>query len=89
MDLYFALERLSGTIEKKLDTFGDILYAYGNYSWKVQTAAGVILGRQSHRQALLRCRGLVDETPRMEGTHLKTPEMYPTQLNPDVVMLMR
>ncbi|MGH0117170.1 UNVERIFIED_CONTAM: hypothetical protein FKN15_029583 [Acipenser sinensis] len=38
---------------------------------------GVMLGRQNHRQALLRCRGLVDETLRMEGAHLKTPEMYP------------
>ncbi|MGH0183403.1 UNVERIFIED_CONTAM: hypothetical protein FKN15_011960 [Acipenser sinensis] len=39
---------------------------------------GVMLGRQNHRRALLRCRGLVDETLRMEGAHLKTPEMYPT-----------
>ncbi|MGH0140445.1 UNVERIFIED_CONTAM: hypothetical protein FKN15_071363 [Acipenser sinensis] len=28
-DLCFALERLSGTVEKKLDKFGDIIYAYG------------------------------------------------------------
>ncbi|MGH0152575.1 UNVERIFIED_CONTAM: hypothetical protein FKN15_023673 [Acipenser sinensis] len=29
-DLCFALERLSGTVEKKLDKFGDIIYAYGS-----------------------------------------------------------
>jgi len=26
-DLFFALERLTGTVEKKLDTFEDIIYA--------------------------------------------------------------
>ncbi|MGH0137372.1 UNVERIFIED_CONTAM: hypothetical protein FKN15_040241 [Acipenser sinensis] len=31
-DLCFALERLSGTVEKKLDKFGDIIYAYGSES---------------------------------------------------------
>jgi hypothetical protein len=43
----------------------------------------VTLGRQSHCRALLRCRGLVDETLRTEGAHLKTLEMSPTRLNPD------
>jgi len=32
---------------------------------------------------VLRCRGLVDETLRTEGAHLKTLEMSPTRLNPD------
>ncbi|MGH0165169.1 UNVERIFIED_CONTAM: hypothetical protein FKN15_048879 [Acipenser sinensis] len=32
-DLCFALERLSGTVEKKLDKFGDIIYAYGSESY--------------------------------------------------------
>jgi len=44
---------------------------------------GVTLGCQSHCRALLRCCGLVDETLRMEGAHLKTLEMSPTRLNPD------
>ncbi|MGH0160021.1 UNVERIFIED_CONTAM: hypothetical protein FKN15_069586 [Acipenser sinensis] len=34
-------------------------------------------------ESLLRCRGLVDGTPRMEGAHLKTIEKYPTELSPD------
>ncbi|MGH0122933.1 UNVERIFIED_CONTAM: hypothetical protein FKN15_018600 [Acipenser sinensis] len=33
-----------------------------------------MLGRQNHRRALLRCRGLVDETLRMEGSSLSKPE---------------
>ncbi|MGH0149601.1 UNVERIFIED_CONTAM: hypothetical protein FKN15_044740 [Acipenser sinensis] len=46
-DLCFALERLSGTVEKKLDKFGDIIYAYGSERFgvekrkeKVQTIPG-------------------------------------------------
>ncbi|XP_058876834.1 phospholipase D2 isoform X1 [Acipenser ruthenus] len=42
-----------------------------------------MLGRQNHRRALLRCRGLVDETQRTECARLKTPEMYPAQRNQD------
>ncbi|MGH0166692.1 UNVERIFIED_CONTAM: hypothetical protein FKN15_053682 [Acipenser sinensis] len=46
-DLCVALERLSGTVEKKLDKFGDIIYAYGSERFgvekrkeKVQTIPG-------------------------------------------------
>jgi len=37
----------------------------------------------SHCHALLRCHGLVDETLRTKGAHLKTLEMSSTLLNPD------
>ncbi|MGH0158657.1 UNVERIFIED_CONTAM: hypothetical protein FKN15_046358 [Acipenser sinensis] len=46
-DLCFVLERLRGTVEKKLDKFGDIIYAYGSERFgvekrkeKVQTIPG-------------------------------------------------
>ncbi|MGH0125059.1 UNVERIFIED_CONTAM: hypothetical protein FKN15_027891 [Acipenser sinensis] len=44
-DLCVALERLSGTVEKKLDKFGDIIYAYG-------TAQGSISGTLAVRGSL-------------------------------------
>ncbi|MGH0159410.1 UNVERIFIED_CONTAM: hypothetical protein FKN15_067878 [Acipenser sinensis] len=52
-DLCFALERLSGTVEKKLDKFGDIIYAYGMltqimfYASCRQTAGHALLGETS------------------------------------------
>jgi len=47
-DLCFTLERLTSTVEKKLDTFGDIIYTYGSERFgvekrkeKVQTTTGM------------------------------------------------
>jgi len=39
-DLCFALERLTGKIEKKLDTFWDYIYTYGSERFSVEKSKG-------------------------------------------------
>ncbi|MGH0168978.1 UNVERIFIED_CONTAM: hypothetical protein FKN15_059057 [Acipenser sinensis] len=56
-DLCFALERLSGTVEKKLDKFGDIIYAYGSERFGVEKRKGkvqTIPGKSRRQQEIER-----------------------------------
>ena len=72
-DLCVALERLSGTVEKKLDKFGDIIYAYGSERFgvekrkeKVQTIPGKSRRQQEIERLVRERRQLRNQWRRAE-----------------------
>ncbi|MGH0150635.1 UNVERIFIED_CONTAM: hypothetical protein FKN15_017885 [Acipenser sinensis] len=86
-DLCFALERLSGTVEKKLDKFGDIIYAYGSERFgvekrkeKVQTIPGKSRRQQEIERLVRERRQLRKQWRRAEqslvdGKHCTLPHI--------------
>jgi len=60
-DLCFALESLTGTVEKKLDKFGDIIYAYGSERFGVEKRKEKVQTTPVKSRRQQRIEGLVGE----------------------------